>query len=88
MEKQENEQKGQEQKPNLVEQAKKAKEELEKIRDEVKAEREELERLKAEDVLGGQSDAGMSSQHKEKKTKEELVKERVNAQLEGTGLKI
>lgn len=66
-----------------------AKEVLEKIQAENRKAEEILERLeaaKAEAVISGDSEAGSAAP--EAKTSEEVVRDRANSKLEGTGLTI
>lgn len=70
---------------SAIENANETLEKLENVRDETKAYVERAERLKAENMLSGKADAG---QIPEEKPKEEQIRERVNKQLEATGLQI
>lgn len=71
---------------NPIEDAKNILSQIEKAKAENQAMLERMEQLKAEQMLSGKSIAGIAPQVE--KSKEELIKERVNKLLSPTGMKI
>ena len=69
----------------LVDEAKTVRDELLKLKEELVIIKNDIDKAKAEQILGGKSEAGITPQPIDE---EQAKKDRVNKYLENTGLKI